>query len=521
MWRRIQAGLGRIRDSFHRPVQHFADATPLSKAPNKPGSTNKRERPGRRLISQANRPAPGSAAFDRVAVNKRRRNSSRSALHQDYVLKLERLVFGLDQIEDDESLSNAIDGRIENALDDAKCEDHGVYESRVEELADEKWKVEERIQKGFVKLSATAIAVHNSLHTEREEFSNSVLPWDFREALEDWSMKREVCQERQYMFSRKENLRDVGQRLLQAKTAQIKKRGWRPTSSYLGQLHKSRNKLLRLTAVSKVARRNARNTLRRLCKVHARKALFDISSEDQQPPTDHQKAACVVPDVPIVSDVVQAPDLEERWTSIKNDCQIGTEWLREVFESHSARDQAVEDAVYQKMEAFDADTFEREWFAEVSKRARRWRNVGEKFVPIRDEAMRAGFSPVAIGDEAWGEFEKHRDDGNTSSEATEQREERADLAGGKEPHDSVLEFVEVQKRVMADGGWKDADTCAHTQTPTTELSVEEVEFGESQAGGLTDSNVVKDKISRWRQACEQTRVEADAIYKQATQRLII
>ncbi|KXT05959.1 hypothetical protein AC578_321, partial [Pseudocercospora eumusae] len=228
-------------------------------------------------------------------VNQRRRNSSGSALHQDYVLRLERLVFGLDQIEDDESLSSAIDSSIENALDDAKCEDHGVYEAKLEELVDEKWKAEERIQKGLVQLSANAVAIHNSLHSGREEHSNSILPLDFRQALEDWSMKREVCQERRAMCSRKGTLRDVGERLLQANTAQIKKEGWRPTSSYLGKLQHSRKKLLMLAAVSRVASRNERNTLRRLCKVHARKALFDIKSDEQRSTTGHQKAADTVP----------------------------------------------------------------------------------------------------------------------------------------------------------------------------------------------------------------------------------
>ena len=132
MWRRIQAGLGRIRDSFHGPVQHFADATPLSTASNKPGPINNTERPGRRLRPQASSSAPGSAALNRdkkagkssqfhvadefqslthsftARVNKRRHSRSRLALHLDYVLRLERLVFGLDQIEDDESFSNAV-----------------------------------------------------------------------------------------------------------------------------------------------------------------------------------------------------------------------------------------------------------------------------------------------------------------------------------------------------------------------------------------------------------------------------
>lgn len=132
MWRRIQAGIGRIRDSFHGPVQHFANATPVSKASNKLGSINNTERPGRRLRPQVKSPGPGYVASNRLKkagkssefhgadeyqsltdtciarINKRRHKPSRSALHRDYVLKLERLVFGLDRIEDDESLSNAV-----------------------------------------------------------------------------------------------------------------------------------------------------------------------------------------------------------------------------------------------------------------------------------------------------------------------------------------------------------------------------------------------------------------------------
>ncbi|KAF7195774.1 hypothetical protein HII31_02909 [Pseudocercospora fuligena] len=399
----------RMRDFLANSLTAVKNVFSRTSSPNAAANVNSRsDSQTSRRTRQPAPPAPiaGSRVLSgrvRGLAAAKRKRPCRSI--EDYKFRLERLVSGIDSLENVEELCDERQAQIADVMMVSDIDPS--IEQRIDTLIEQQGRAEGLIEKRLKILQADADALVQSIEQDSPTDRPPLLPFYLRSQLKTYDRARQIYQTQVNTTSNTEQDLDKITAILAQAKEQQPQRGWQYTRSYLERLGVRRAGICKHQRVAQSCRQRLTYELRKLCKQHAPKTLHDENFLKLFRKVGEQQIFLDQPKEP--EEPVEATDeLRQEWEAAQAK-------LKDCWQNYNITDPpgSLEkncDGVQDEYEKLRGNLFgmHRSFHKKIDKAERRYRKV-------RDKAMRAGLPPEATAYTDLGEFTHHAEDDEAAS----------------------------------------------------------------------------------------------------------